>query len=102
MNLKCTYNSNVICVFSVIEDITTHLGNIDLRNNCLYTTRLGYDLIADNCFKSNHTLQFLDFGDLNREWSVDDLVSKKFDAVIMFTQPELNSVIKMCSRTLTF
>ena len=98
LKFKCSHNPNTICVYAVMEGSKTHLANIDIRANRIYTTRGGYDMLADNCFKQNHVLQFLDFDDLGRDWGMSDLVSNKFDAVVMFDARELKSVVDMCSR----
>ena len=98
MKFKCNHNANIVTVFFNCEGQNTHIANIDLRSNRLYTTHGGYEMLADNAFKSNHVLQFLDFDDLGRDWTMNDLVSHKFDAVVMFRKDELKSVIDMCSR----
>ncbi len=95
--LKCNHNLNIVTVFSSIEGITTHLANIDTRTNRIYTTKEGYELIADSCFKSTHNLEWFDM-----EVESNQAPYRKFPVSISFDKWELTDVFAMCSRELVF
>lgn len=95
--LKCNHNLNIVTVFSSIEGITTHLANIDTRTNRIYTTKEGYELIADDAFKVNHSIAWFDM-----EVESNQAPYRKFPVSVSFDKWELTDVFAMCSRELVF
>lgn len=107
--LKTTYNGATLCVFAVIEkSIMVHLANIDTMASRIYTTDLGYDLIATNVFKTNHPVKYFmpeNFTagyDETEEFLATKTPFRKFDVCVDFLHDEVPAIIRMCNRNLEF
>lgn len=107
---KTTFNGKTLCVFVVIDsDIVVHLANIDTITNRMYTTIDGYNLVATNLFKQNHSLLMFDEEPIDNSSYEDDFTFekskqpfRKFNACVGFHKYEIPSIIKMCSREFEF
>lgn len=107
---KCNVNRNTVCVFAVIDGASwSHLANIDMRTNRIYTTQAGYELLATDNFKSNHCVSYFDEAETynaiktyNEREEFKDSLFRKFDVAVNFAASELQNIIRMCSREFEF
>lgn len=105
---KCNVNRNTVCVFAVIDGASwSHLANIDMRTNRIYTTQAGYELLATDKFKSNHHVSYFDEMECDcetysKQEEFKESLFRKFDVAVNFAANELQNIIRMCSREFEF